>query len=78
MTAGDWANWAIWALVVLPVVALTGLGFLVRSFVDGGGNHWPLWLLLVALAAGTWLYFFYTWPEWARELSALEDLGGPA
>ena len=75
MTAVDWA---IRALVVLPVVALTGVGFLVRSFVDGGGGHWALWLLVVALAAGTWLYFFFTWPEWARELSALEDFEAAA
>ena len=35
MTVGDWA---LWALMVLPVVALTGVGFLVRAFVDGGGG----------------------------------------
>jgi hypothetical protein len=75
VTVGDWA---ILPLVALPVLALTGLGFLTRSFVDGGGNHWPLWLLVVALAAGVWLYFFFTWPEWARELSALEDFEAAA
>jgi hypothetical protein len=64
--------------VVLPVVALTGVGFLARAFVDGGGGHWGLWLIVVAVAAGLWLYVFYTWPEWVRLLSALEDYEGAA
>jgi len=33
-------------VVGLPLVALTSLAFLVRVFVDAGGNHWPLWLLV--------------------------------
>jgi hypothetical protein len=49
---------AVLALPVLPVVAVISLGFLVRAFVDAGGNQWPVWLVVVALSGGAWLYFF--------------------
>jgi hypothetical protein len=51
---------AVLALLVLPVMAVISLGFLVRAFVDGGGNHWPVWVLVLGLSGGAWLYFFAT------------------
>jgi hypothetical protein len=53
---------AILALLVLPVVAVISLGFLVRAFVDGGGNHWPVGALVLALSCGAWLYVFTETP----------------
>jgi uncharacterized membrane protein YhaH (DUF805 family) len=50
----------ILALIVLPVVAVISLGLLARAFVDAGGGHWPLWLLVLALSGGVWLYVFTT------------------
>ena len=52
--------WEILSLVVLPVVAVSSIGFLARAFVDGGGNHWPLWILILALSGGAWFYIFTT------------------
>jgi hypothetical protein len=28
------------------------------AFVDAGGNHWPLWLVALALSCGAWFYVF--------------------
>jgi hypothetical protein len=53
---------AIFALLVLPVVGVISLGFLVRAFVDGGGNHWPVWVLVLAASCGAWLYFITETP----------------
>jgi hypothetical protein len=53
---------AIFALLVLPVVGVISLGFLVRAFVDGGGNHWPVWALVLAASCGAWLYFITETP----------------
>jgi hypothetical protein len=49
---------AIFALLLLPVVAVISFGFLARALVDGGGNQWPVWLLVLTASSGTWLYFF--------------------
>ena len=48
------------ALIVLPVVAVISLGFLARAFVDAGGSHWGVWLVVLALSSGAWFYFFTT------------------
>jgi hypothetical protein len=48
------------ALIILPVVAVISLGFLARAFVDAGGSHWGVWLLVLALSSGAWLFFFTT------------------
>jgi hypothetical protein len=53
---------AILALLVLPMVAVISLGFLVRAFVDGGGNHWPVWALVLALSCAAWLYVYTETP----------------
>ena len=53
---------AIFALLVLPVVGVISLGFLVQAFVDGGGNHWPVWALVLAASCGAWLYFITETP----------------
>ena len=53
-------GWTVLALLLLPVLAVISLGFLVRAFVDGGGNHWPLWLVVLALSCGAWFYVFTT------------------
>jgi hypothetical protein len=53
---------AIFALLVLPVVGVISLGFLGRAFVDGGGNHWPVWALVLAASCGAWLYFITETP----------------
>jgi hypothetical protein len=44
------------ALILLPVLAVISLGFLARAFVEAGGSHWPLWLVILALSGGTWFY----------------------
>jgi hypothetical protein len=49
---------AILALLLLPVLAVISLGFLARALVDAGGNHWALWLVILALSCGAWLYVF--------------------
>jgi hypothetical protein len=53
-------GWAILVLVGLPLVALISLGFLVRAFVEAGGNHWLLRLLVLAFSGAVWSYFFLT------------------
>jgi hypothetical protein len=53
-------GWTILALVVLPVVATLSIGVLARAFVDGGRNHWPVWLVVLALSCAAWLYVFST------------------
>ena len=53
---------AILALLLLPVLAVISLGFLARAFVDGGGNQWPVWLVVLALSWGAWLYVFTETP----------------
>ena len=53
-------GWAVLALVVLPVAAVISMGFLVRAFVDAGGNHWGLWLVVLALSCRAWFYVFST------------------
>jgi hypothetical protein len=55
-------SWTILALVLLPVVAVISLGFLARAFVDSGGSNWPLWLGVLALSGGVWLYVFSETP----------------
>jgi hypothetical protein len=52
--------WVILALVVWPVVAVISLGLLIHAFVDAGGNHSPLWLVVLALSCGASFYFFTT------------------
>jgi hypothetical protein len=49
-------GWTVLALVLLPVVAVISLGFLARAFVEAGGSHWPLWLVVLALSVGAWFY----------------------
>jgi hypothetical protein len=51
-------GWTVLALLLLPVLAVISLGFLARAFVDSGGNHWPLWLVVLALSCGAWFYVF--------------------
>ena len=46
------------ALIVLPVVAVISLGLLARAFVDAGGSHWGVWLVVLALSSGVWFFFF--------------------
>jgi hypothetical protein len=53
---------AILALLLLPVLAVISIGFLARAFVDAGGNHWLLWLVVLALSAVAWLYIFTEMP----------------
>jgi hypothetical protein len=53
---------AVLALMVLPIVAVIRLGFLVSAFVDAGGKNWPVWLVVLALSCGAWLYFFAETP----------------
>jgi RsiW-degrading membrane proteinase PrsW (M82 family) len=53
-------GWTVLALVLLPVVAVISLGLLARAFVDSGGSHWPLSLVVLALLSGAWFYFFTT------------------
>jgi hypothetical protein len=53
-------GWAVLGLMLLPVLGVISVGFLVRAFVDAGGNHWPLWLLVLALSCGAWFYDFTT------------------
>jgi hypothetical protein len=48
------------ALIVLPVVAVISLGFLARAFVDAGGSQWGVWVVVLALSSGAWLFFFTT------------------
>jgi hypothetical protein len=55
-------GWTVLALVLLPVVAVISLGFLARAFVEAGGSHWPLWLVVLALSGGVWLYVFSETP----------------
>jgi hypothetical protein len=47
-------------LVLLPVLAVISVGFLVRAFVDAGGNHWLLLVLVLAFSCGAWFYVFTT------------------
>ena len=49
-------GWTVLALVLLPVVAVISLGFLARAFVEAGGNHWPLWLVVLVLSGVVWFY----------------------
>jgi hypothetical protein len=49
-------GWTILALILLPVLAVICLGFLARAFVEAGGSNWPLWLVVMALSVGAWLY----------------------
>jgi hypothetical protein len=46
------------ALIVMPVVAVISLGFLARAFVDAGGSHWGVWLVVLAFSGGVWFYVF--------------------
>jgi hypothetical protein len=46
------------ALIILPVVAVISLGFLARAFVDAGGSHWGVWLVVLAFSGGVWFYVF--------------------
>jgi hypothetical protein len=55
-------GWAVLGLVLLPVLAVISVGFLVRAFVDAGGNHWLPWVLVLAFSCGAWFYFFTTEP----------------
>jgi hypothetical protein len=50
----------ILALLLLPVLAVISLGFLARALVDGGGNHWAVWALVLAASCGAWFYVFTT------------------
>lgn len=51
-------GWTTLALVLLPVLAVISVGILARAYVDGGGNHWGMWLVVLALVCGAWLYVF--------------------
>ena len=51
-------GWTVLALLLLPVLAVISLGFLARAFVDGGGNHWHVWALVLAASCGAWFYVF--------------------
>jgi hypothetical protein len=51
-------GWTILALILLPVLAVISVGILARAFVDGGGSHWALWSLVLALTCGAWFYVF--------------------
>ena len=51
-------GWTILALILLPVLAVISVGFLARTFVDAGGSHWGLWLVVLALTCGAWFYIF--------------------
>jgi hypothetical protein len=53
-------GWAVLGLVLLPVLAVISVGFLVRAFVDAGGNHWLLLVLVLAFSCGAWFYVFTT------------------
>jgi hypothetical protein len=51
-------GWTILALILLPVLAVISLGVLARAFVDAGGSHWGVWLVVLALSSGVWFFFF--------------------
>ena len=51
-------NEAAVVLLVLPVFATVWLGLLARAFVDGGGNRWPLWLILLVATGVIWYSVF--------------------
>jgi len=40
------------------VFATVWLGLLARAFVDGGGNRWPLWLILLVATGVIWYSVF--------------------
>jgi hypothetical protein len=51
-------NQAVVVLVVMPVFAAVWLGLLARAFVEGGGNRWPLWLVLLVATGVIWYSVF--------------------
>ena len=53
---------AVLALGGLPVVAAACLGMLVRGLVDDEMRLWGLWLVLLVLTCGLWLYVFEKTP----------------
>jgi hypothetical protein len=50
------------ALGGLPVVATACLGMLLRGLVDDKMRLWGLWLVLLVLASGSWVYIFWGTP----------------
>ena len=44
------------ALVVLPVAAACWLGLFLRSLINTHGEHWSLWLVLLAASSALWVY----------------------
>ena len=55
-------DWTVLALVLLPLVAVIALGFVVRALLGGGGNLWPLCLLVLLLACVAWAYVYSVTP----------------
>jgi hypothetical protein len=55
-------GWTVLALLLLPLLAVISVGFLACAFVDSGGNHWLLWLVVLALSCGAWFYVFTETP----------------
>ena len=53
-------GWTILALMLLPVLAVISVGILARAYVDAGGKHWGMWLVVLAFTCGTWFFIFTT------------------
>ena len=51
-------DWTVLALGGLPVVAVACLGMLVRGLLDDDMRLWGLWLVLLLLSCGFWVYIF--------------------
>ena len=53
-------GWTVLALILLPVLTVISVGILARAYVDAGGNHWGMWLVVLAFTCGTWFFIFTT------------------
>jgi hypothetical protein len=49
-------------LVGLPLAAVVCLGLLVRTFVNGRGRGWPIWLVVLTISCVVWGYYFSETP----------------
>jgi hypothetical protein len=56
------ADWTLLALGGLPVVAVACLGMLARGLADDEMRLWGLWLVLLVLSCGSWVYIFWETP----------------
>jgi hypothetical protein len=56
-------NWSLLlALIGLPVLAAVCLGMVARAFVEGGGNHWGIWLAFLGAICAVWVIVFRLTP----------------